>query len=134
MKIDHLGVAVKSIDQASRLFVGALGGKVVHREKIASMKLEICKIELGGVVIELLEASEPGEETITKFLAKKGEGIHHVCYSVPDIHRAQAELVAQGYTPIWEKPRMGSSHKLVTFFHPRDTHGVLIELSQGDGA
>ncbi len=130
MKIDHIGVAVQNIDAASKLFVAALGGKVVHRETVTAMKLEVCKIELGGVVIELLQPKEAGEETVSKFLAKKGEGIHHVCYEVDDIHRAQAELAAQGYNAIWDQPRMGSSHKLVTFLHPKDTHGVLIELSQ----
>jgi methylmalonyl-CoA/ethylmalonyl-CoA epimerase len=130
MKIDHIGVAVQNIDQASKLFVGALGGKVVHREVVGPMKLEVCKIELGGVVIELLQPHEAGEETVSKFLAKKGEGIHHICYGVENIEQAQGDLVAKGYKPIWDKPRMGSSHKLVTFLHPKDTHGVLIELSQ----
>lgn len=130
MNIDHIGVAVHNIEQASKLFVAAMGGKVVHREVVAHMKLEVCKIELGGVVIELLQPHEAGEETVSKFLAKKGEGIHHICYLVDNIEKAQTDMIAKGYKPIWDKPRMGSSHKLVTFLHPKDTHGVLIELSQ----
>jgi methylmalonyl-CoA epimerase len=129
MKIDHIGVAVRSIDEAAKLFAGALGGKVVHREVVAHMKLKICKIELGGVIVELLEPAEAGEETVSKFLAKRGEGIHHVCYAVPDLEAAVAKLSAKGYKPIWDRPRKGASGKLVTFLHPKDTHGVLIELT-----
>jgi methylmalonyl-CoA/ethylmalonyl-CoA epimerase len=130
VRLDHIGVAVRDIAQAEKLFVSALGGRVAHRETVAHMKLRVCKIELGGATVELLQPGEEGEETISKFLAKRGEGIHHICYEVDDLQAAQQALAAQGYRPIWEQPRMGSSRKLVTFLHPRDTHGVLIELSQ----
>jgi methylmalonyl-CoA/ethylmalonyl-CoA epimerase len=80
-------------------------------------------------VIELIEAQE-GETAITRFLEKNGEGIHHLCYAVADVHAAQKELEGRGYKATWPEPRTGSSNKKVLFLHPRATHGVLIELAQ----
>ena len=129
MKIDHIGVAVALIEPALKLYVDALGGKVASRESVDHMKLSVCKVELGGVVIELLQP-QAGEKTISKFLSTRGEGIHHICYAVPDIAAAQARLTAQGYRAVWANPMSGSEGKLVTFLHPKDTNGVLIELRQ----
>jgi len=128
-KLDHIGVGVRSIESARKLFVEVLGGAVVHEETVAHMKLRICKIDLGGSIVELLEGLD-GEEVVRRFVEKRGEGIHHLCYSVADIRAAQKELEKKGYQALWSEPKMGSSKKLVTFLHPRDTHGVLIELSQ----
>jgi methylmalonyl-CoA/ethylmalonyl-CoA epimerase len=127
--LDHIGVAVRSIEAAKRLFLHALGGRLLHEETVGHMKLRICKIELGGAVVELLEGLE-GEEVVRKFLEKRGEGVHHLCYSVSDLPAAQKELEACGYRALWPEPRMGSSNRLVSFLRPKDTHGVLIELSQ----
>jgi methylmalonyl-CoA/ethylmalonyl-CoA epimerase len=127
--LDHIGVAVRSIPKARELFEGALGGEVLAEETVEHMKLRVCKIRIGGAVIELIEALE-GETAITRFLEKNGEGIHHLCYSVADVHAAQKELEARGYKATWPEPRIGSSDKKVLFLHPRGTHGVLIELSQ----
>lgn len=129
LDLDHIGIAVRSIDQARRLFVDVLGGRVVHEVPFEPMKLRICKIDIGGTVIELLESLE-GEEVVRKFLERRGEGIHHLCYSVRDIHAAQKELEGRGYKALWPEPRMGSARQLVAFLHPRDTHGVLIELTE----
>ncbi|HLG43080.1 MAG TPA: methylmalonyl-CoA epimerase [Planctomycetota bacterium] len=127
--LDHIGVAVRSIESARKLFVEALGGKVVHEETVPHLKLRVCKVDLAGTVVELLEGLG-GEDVVRRFVEKRGEGIHHLCYSVPDLRAAQKELEKKGYKAIWPEPKMGSSKKLVTFLHPRDTHGVLIELSQ----
>lgn len=128
-KLDHIGVAVRSIDEARPLFAGALGGEVESEETIESMKLRVCKIRLGGAVVELLEG-QPGEQVVAKFLDARGEGLHHLCYAVADVRAAQAELEGAGYRAVWPEPRKGSSGRLVTFLHPRRTHGVLIELTE----
>lgn len=130
MKIDHIGVAVRSIQEAEKLYLGALGAKEIKRETLAHMQLKILKVELGGVAIELLEPADDQEPVIARFLRDRGEGIHHLCYEVPDIRKAQADLAAKGYRAVWPEPRLGSQNKLVTFLHPKQTHGVLIELSQ----
>lgn len=127
--LDHIGVAVRSIDTARRLFVDALGGRVVHEGAFDPMKLRICKVRIGGIVVELLESLK-GEEVVRKFLERRGEGVHHLCYSVSDIYAAQKELESRGYKALWLEPKVGSAGRPVTFLHPRDTHGVLIELSQ----
>lgn len=130
MRLDHIGIAVRSLEAAEKLYLGALGGKEIRRETLAPMRLKILKLELGGAVIELLEPADEQEPVISKFLRERGEGIHHICYEVPDLHKAQADLAARGYHAIWPEPRRGSQNKLVTFLHPKQTHGVLIELSQ----
>lgn len=128
-KIDHLGLACRSVDAAEKLYAGALGLPVTHRETLDAMKLKVVKIRSGESVLELLEPL-PGEDVISKFLASRGEGIHHVCFQVEDVAAATAELTAKGYTPVWPAPRPGAEGRLVNFLRPKETFGVLIELSQ----
>lgn len=128
-KIDHLGLACRSAEAAEKFYAGALGLPVIHRETLDSMKLKVVKLRSGESVLELLEPL-PGEDVITKFLASRGEGIHHVCFQVGDVAAATAELSAKGYTPVWPAPRPGAEGRLVNFLRPKETFGVLIELSQ----
>ncbi len=128
-KIDHLGLACRSAEAAENFYAGVLGLPVVHRETLDVLKLKVVKVRSGESVLELLEPL-PGEDVITKFLATRGEGIHHVCFVVEDVAAATAELSAKGYTPVWPAPRPGAEGRIVNFLRPRETFGVLIELSE----
>jgi methylmalonyl-CoA/ethylmalonyl-CoA epimerase len=128
-KIDHLGLACRSTEAAEKFYAGALGLVVVHRESLDAMKLKVVKIRTGESVLELLEPL-PGEDVVSKFLASRGEGIHHVCFEVEDVAAATAELKAKGYTPVWPEPRPGAEGRIVNFLRPKETFGVLIELAQ----
>ena len=129
LKIEHLGMACRSAETAAAFYSDVLGMPVVSRETLADMKLKVVKVEAGESVLELLEPLE-GEPVISKFLASKGEGIHHVCFEVEDIAAATEELKAKGYTPLHAKAKPGAGHALVNFLKPKETLGVLIELNQ----
>lgn len=128
-KIEHLGLACRSAEAASKFYTEALGLPIVARETIAEMKLKVIKVQSGESVLELLEPLE-GEAVISKFLAAKGEGIHHVCFAVEDLRTAMKELKAKGYTALWDEPKIGAGGKWVNFLRPKETFGVLIELNQ----
>lgn len=128
-KIEHLGVAVRNLEEAERLYAGVLGMPVVARETLEAMKLKVVKVAVGESVLELLEPL-PGEDVISKFLAGHGPGIHHVCFEVDDVAAATAELKAKGLAPVWDQPRLGAGHRLVNFLRPKECGGVLIELNQ----
>jgi methylmalonyl-CoA/ethylmalonyl-CoA epimerase len=133
LKIEHLGLACRSAEAAARFYADVLGLPVVARETLVDMKLKVVKVQSGESVLELLEPLE-GEPVISKFLASKGEGIHHVCLAVEDLRGAIRELKAKGYTPLWEEPRVGAGGRWVTFLRPKETFGVLIELNQEPGS
>jgi methylmalonyl-CoA/ethylmalonyl-CoA epimerase len=128
-KIEHLGLACRSSEAAAKFYSEVLGLPVVSRETIPDMKLKVVKIQTGESVLELLEPME-GEPVISKFLAGRGEGIHHVCLEVEDIREAIKELKAKGFSPLWDEPKVGAGGKWVTFLKPKDTFGVLLELNQ----
>lgn len=128
-KIEHLGMACRSAEAAAAFYNGVLGLPVVSRETLDDMKLKVVKVKTGESVLELLEPLD-GEPVISKFLATRGEGIHHVCLAVEDIREAIRELKARGYSPLWDEPKVGAGGKWVTFLRPKDTFGVLLELNQ----
>ncbi len=132
-KIEHLGIACRSADEAARFFGEALGLPVVARETLPELGLKVVKLRTGESVLELLEPLE-GEEVVSRFLASKGEGFHHVCFEVDDVRRAAEELRAKGYPPVWPEPRRGAGARWVNFLHPRNTFGVLVELNEDAGA
>lgn len=126
-RIDHVGVAVDSIDGALRVFRDTLGMPLVHRETVQSQGVEAVLLDVGDGHIELLEPL--GEDTpIGRFLAKRGQGMHHVAYAVPDIDAALAELKGKGVDLIDEEPRAGIRRSRVAFVHPRAMGGVLTEI------
>jgi len=129
LKIDHLGIACRSAEQAAAFYGGVLGLPVVARETLAEMKLKVVKVRSGETFLELLEPLD-GEPVISKFLASRGEGIHHVCFEVDDVREAARELRAKGYQALWEEPKPGAGGRLVNFLKPKDTFGVLVELNQ----
>jgi methylmalonyl-CoA/ethylmalonyl-CoA epimerase len=128
-KIEHLGIACRSAEQAAAFYSGVLGLPEVSRETLADLKLKVIKVRAGESVLELLEPLE-GEAVISKFLASRGEGIHHVCFEVDDVREAARELRAKGYQALWEEPKPGAGGRLVNFLRPKETFGVLVELNQ----
>ncbi len=126
--IDHLGIAVKSIDQALAFYCDALGMQVEHRETVSAEKVNVAMLPAGESRLELLEASEP-DSTIAKFIASRGEGLHHIALRVDDLEAAAVKLKAQG-ARILNEPRIGAGGHKYIFVHPRSTGGVLLELIQ----
>lgn len=128
-KIEHLGIAVKDLDSAEKLYEKLLGTASYKREEVASEKV-ITSFFLSGVnKIELLASTDP-EGTIAKFIEKKGEGIHHVAFDVDDIYAEMERLKKEGFILLNEVPKRGADNKLICFVHPKTTGGVLIELCQ----
>ncbi|MEP7352106.1 MAG: methylmalonyl-CoA epimerase [Acidobacteriota bacterium] len=127
-KIDHLGIAVRSIDQALKFYRDQLDLEVATREIVAIEKVETAMPPLGDSRVELLEATEP-DSVIAKFIEKRGEGLHHVAIKVPDLPATLEKLKAGG-ARILNEPRAGAGGHLYSFIHPSSTGGVLIELIQ----
>jgi methylmalonyl-CoA epimerase len=127
-KIDHLGIAVRSLDQALRFYRDQLGLEIALRETVAQEKVNVAMLPLGDPRIELLEPTE-ADSVIGKFLDKRGEGLHHVALKVPDLAAAVARLRAAGVR-LLNEPREGAGGHLYVFVHPSSTGGVLIELIQ----
>jgi len=127
-KIDHLGIAVRSIDEALKFYRDQLGLDVFLRETVAAEKVHAAMLPLGESRIELLEASEP-DSVIAKFIDKRGEGLHHIAMTVPDLAAAVERLKASG-ARILNEPRTGAGGHLYSFIHPASTGGVLLELIQ----
>lgn len=125
--IDHLGIAVRSLDEAVPVYEKALGLRCAHREEVPSQKVRTAFFDVGGVHLELLEPTSP-ESPIAKFLADRGEGIHHIAFRTDDIASQLAQAAGAGVRLIHEKPFEGAAGKLVAFLHPKSTHGVLTEL------
>jgi methylmalonyl-CoA/ethylmalonyl-CoA epimerase len=126
-QIDHLGIAVRSLDETVPVYEKALGLPCEHREEIASQKVRTAFFNVGGVHLELLEPTSP-QSPIAKFLADRGEGIHHIAFRTDNITDQLAQAAGAGICLINEKPLEGAAGKLVAFLHPKSTHGVLTEL------
>jgi methylmalonyl-CoA epimerase len=129
-KIDHLGIAVRSLDQALKFYRDQLGLDVAMRETVAQEKVNVAMLPVGEPRIELLEPSE-ADSVIGKFLDKRGEGLHHVALKVPDLNAAVERLRASG-ARLLNEPRAGAGGHLYVFVHPSSTGGVLLELIQAD--
>jgi methylmalonyl-CoA/ethylmalonyl-CoA epimerase len=125
--IDHLGIAVRSLDETVPLYEKALGLRCEHREEVPSQKVRTAFFDVGGVHLELLEPTSP-ESPIAKFLTDRGEGIHHIAFRTDDIAGQLAQASSAGVRLIHEKAFEGAAGKLVAFLHPKSTHGVLTEL------
>jgi methylmalonyl-CoA/ethylmalonyl-CoA epimerase len=129
VKIDHLGIAVRKIEEAKRLFKDILGLEFAGSETVAEQKVTTAFFPVGDSEVELLESTAP-DGPIAKYLEKRGEGIQHLAFRVENLEEALAELKAKGIRLIDEKPRQGAGGAKIAFLHPKDTHGVLIELSE----
>jgi methylmalonyl-CoA epimerase len=128
-KIEHLGVAVASIEEALGFWREALGLDLKEIEVVEDQGVRVAMLPIGESRIELLEAISP-DSPIDKFIAKRGPGIHHLCIEVDDIDAKLAQLKARGVRLIDEQPRTGAGGALVAFIHPSSTGGVLVELTQ----
>ena len=129
LKVDHIGVAVKSIDAAKQLYSGFLGLSHAGSETVAEQKVITAFFPVGDTEVELLESTSL-DGPIAKYLEKKGEGIQHIAFRVENLEGALAELKAKGIQLIDEKPRCGAGGAKIAFLHPRATFGVLIELCE----
>lgn len=128
-RIDHLGIAVRSIDQALGFYRDALGLTVDHIETIEEQKVKAAMLVVGESRLELMEPTDPAG-AIGKFLETRGEGLQHVAIGVDDLEAALAQARERGARLIDEKPRVGAGGALVAFIHPKSSFGVLIELVQ----
>jgi methylmalonyl-CoA epimerase len=127
MKIDHIGIAVRSISDALRLYEGVLGLKVSGYEDVQDQGVRVAMLPVGDSRIELLEPLHPGSP-VEKFMAKRGEGIHHIAVRVDNIDEALARFRAAGARLIDQTPRRGADNSKIAFIHPASVHGVLLEL------
>ena len=128
-KIEHIGIAVKNLEESNALFASLFGKPHYKVEEVKSEGVKTSFFDVGPNKIELLEATNP-ESPIAKFIAKKGEGIHHIAFAVSDIKAEIARLQNEGFTVLNSAPKLGADNKLVAFLHPKTTNGVLIELCQ----
>lgn len=127
--IEHLGIAVESLERSIPIYEQLLNTKCYKQEAVESENVVTAFFQTGNNKIELLEATSP-DSAIAKFVANRGEGIHHVAYAVKDIHQEMARLKAEGFRLLNEQPKRGADNKLICFVHPKDTSGVLMELCQ----
>jgi len=127
VRVSHVGIAVPSIDAALPFYRDVLGLEPGHPETADGAT--IVALALGDVQVELLEPRDP-DGPVAKFIAKRGPGIHHVCYRVPDLDRAVERCRAAGYRLIDEVPRRGASGRRIAFVHPKTTAGILVELTE----
>lgn len=127
-QIDHLGIAVKSLSSA-RTFYEKLGLSVSAEESVEHERVRLAMIPVGESRLELLEATSP-DSAIAKFIAKRGEGLHHVCLKVPDLRAAVARLKGEGVRLVSDEIKLGAGGHRYIFVHPASTGGVLLELVQ----
>ena len=131
LKVDHIGIAVKSIDETKKLYQDLLGLSHAGSETVAEQKVTTAFFPVGDTEVELLESTSP-DGPIAKYLEKRGEGVQHVAFRVENIEEALAELKAKGIQLIDEKPRRGAGGAKIAFLHPKSTYGVLVELCERD--
>ena len=129
LKIDHLGIAVNSIDQGKNFWTQALGLDFEGTETVQEQKVTTAFLPVGESEVELLESTAP-DGPIAKYLEKKGEGIQHVAFRVENLEEALAELKEKGIRLIDDKPRKGAGGARIAFLHPKSTNGVLVELCE----
>ena len=128
-RIEHIGIAVNSIAQAGNIYEKLLGTTIYKTEDVASESVRTAFLQCGPNKIELLEALSD-DSPIAKFIAKRGEGVHHIAFEVEDIRAEMARLKGEGFVLLNEEPKMGADNKLVCFVHPKGVNGVLVELCE----
>lgn len=132
MHIDHIGIAVKNIKDATETYRKILNASPTKTEIVENEKVETVFFQTGESKVELLAPTSP-DSVIAKYVEKRGEGIHHVAFEVEDIYAELKRLRAEGFTILNEQPKEGADNKLVAFIHPKNNHGVLVELCQSRG-
>ena len=130
-KIDHIGIAVKNLDEAVRFYEEVLGIECVSTEVVEEQKVKVAFLPIGDTEIELLESTEEGGP-IDRFIEKRGEGVQHIAYKVDNIEESLEKMKDLGMRLIDEKPRYGAGGAKIAFLHPKSTYGVLVELCERD--
>ena len=128
-KIEHIGIAVKDLKAANNLYSKLLNTSPYKMEEVDSENVNTSFFQVGESKIELLEGTSP-DSPISKFIEKRGEGVHHIAFEVDDIEKEIARLTKEDFQMIHEKPKDGADNKLIAFLHPKSSNGVLIELCQ----
>jgi methylmalonyl-CoA/ethylmalonyl-CoA epimerase len=128
-KVDHIGIAVRNLDETIPYYTETLGLKVLKIEEVASESVRVAFIDAGNVKLELLEPMSE-QSAIHTFIEKKGEGIHHIALAVDDIKAEMKRLQNEGFEFIYPEPKYGADNQYINFIHPKYTNGVLIELCQ----
>jgi len=128
-KIEHIGIAVKDLAAAGRIYEQLLNTSVYKTEEVRGEAVKTAFLQSGPNKIELLEATS-SDSIINQFIEKRGEGLHHIAFDVDDIEAEMARLKAEGFILLSDQPKTGADNKLVCFLHPKSTNGVLIELCQ----
>jgi len=128
-RIAHIGIAVRDLEEALRLYQEALGLPLHGRETVESDRVIVAFLDAGDTEVELLQATDP-ESPVARFIERRGEGVHHIALEVDDVEESLKNLSGRGYRLIDEEPRIGAGGARVAFVHPRSTGGVLIELCE----
>jgi methylmalonyl-CoA/ethylmalonyl-CoA epimerase len=128
-KIDHLGIAVKSIDEIKKIYSSIFGVKFEHDEIVSDQKVKTAMMNVGESRLEFLEAVSE-DSPISRFIQKKGEGIHHICFQVENLEEKLTILKSNGVQLIDEKARKGAGGNIIAFIHPKSTGGILVELAE----
>ena len=131
-KVEHIGIAVANLTTSVVLYERLLGSACYKTEEVESERVVTAFFRSGETKIELLQGLDE-ESVISKFVARRGEGIHHIAYAVEDIYAEMRRLAAEGFTLLNAEPKPGADNKLVCFLHPKDTNGVLVELCMERG-
>lgn len=129
IRVEHIGIAIKEMGKANQLFESLLGIKNYKMEEVKSESVTTSFFKTGETKIELLEATDE-TSPISKFISKKGEGIHHIAFETDDIIAEMNRLKSLGFELLSDVPKKGADNKLICFLHPRSTNGVLVELCQ----
>jgi methylmalonyl-CoA/ethylmalonyl-CoA epimerase len=129
IRLEHIGIAVKNLEESNELFEQLLGRTHYKVEEVESEHVKTAFFKIGESKVELLEATAP-ESAIAKYVDKRGEGLHHVAFEVEDIEAEMERLKKEGFRLLNEKPKRGADNKLVCFVHPKSANGVLVELCQ----
>ena len=128
-KLEHIGIAVKNLDESNKVFAKLLGKPHYKIENVASEGVRTSFFDVGGIKIELLEATR-ADSPIAKFIEKRGEGLHHLAFATDQLETKVNELSEAGFRPLSDKPKEGADNKRIVFIHPKTTNNVLIELCQ----
>jgi len=127
LRVEHIGIAVRSLEESLPVYEALLNTQSYKTEEVPSEKVRVAFFKKGETKIELLESTEP-DGVIARFIASKGEGIHHIAYEVEDIKSEMDRMAGEGFILLNKEPKPGADNKLVCFLHPRTTGGVLVEL------
>ena len=128
-RIDHIGIAVKGIEQAGKFYTDILGLEIENIEHVTDQKVNVAFVPVGDSEVELLESTDP-DGPVAKYLDSRGEGVQHIAFRVVDIEEALKELKGKGVRLIDQAPRKGAGGAKIAFIHPKETNGILVELCE----